>query len=142
MEQLQYKAYDEFHVGDTHSETRTITARDVECFADLTGDHNAIHLDETYAQKTQFGHRIAHGMLVASVLSAVCAPYFGNGAIYMGHTQRFLAPVYWDDVITCALEVREKIPQRQMLVFRAFVTNQRGQIVLDGELTIKIIACK
>lgn len=135
----EYKDYNQFQLGDTHSATRVIYAEDIERFAEVSGDFNAIHLDEEYASKTPFKHRIAHGMLVASVLSAACAPYFGSGAIYVGHTQRFLAPVYIGDTLTSTLEVQKQLTEKRMLVFRGYVQNQQGTIVLDGELTVKII---
>lgn len=139
MSELRYRSFDEFHVGDSYSEKRVITGQDVETFADITGDHNAIHLDEEYAKTTRFGHRLVHGLLVVSVLSAVCSPFFGNGSIYVGHTQKFLAPVFLNDEITCALEITKTVPEKQLLIFRAYVTKADGTVAVDGEITVKII---
>ena len=135
-----YKGFEEFHVGDKYEgPEREILASDIEKFAQITGDFNAIHLDEEYARKTLFGHRIAHGLYIASLLNAACSPYFGNGSIYMNHKQYFMAPVYMGDKVTCGLEIKEKIEGKQLLVFRAYVKNQNDKIVLDGEITVKII---
>lgn len=142
MGELRYRPFEEFHVGDTYSEKRVITEKDVEIFADITGDHNAIHLDEEYAKTTFFGHRLVHGMLIIGVLSAVCSPFFGNGSIYMGHTQKFLAPIYLNDEITCALEITKTVPEKQLLTFRAWVTKADGTVAVDGEITVKIIKHK
>ncbi|MEW6405297.1 MAG: MaoC/PaaZ C-terminal domain-containing protein [Chloroflexota bacterium] len=59
--------------GDTASRTLTITDDTIRTFADLTGDHNPVHLDEVYAAGTRFGRRIAHGIIAAGVISATLA---------------------------------------------------------------------
>ena len=66
----------EFFVGQTASLTRTVTAEEVETFARATGDVNPVHLDEAYAARTRFGRHIAHGMLVASYISALLGTKF------------------------------------------------------------------
>ena len=60
-----------FKVGDSAEITKTIEQADVDAFADVTGDHNPVHVDEEFAKTTRFGKRIAHGMLTASLISAV-----------------------------------------------------------------------
>jgi 3-hydroxybutyryl-CoA dehydratase len=56
--------------GDTASLSKTISDSDIRAFADVSGDHNPLHLDDTFARQTRFGRRIAHGMLSASSISA------------------------------------------------------------------------
>ena len=74
-----------FKVGDSASATRTITQADIENFAELSGDRNAIHLDQEYATQTRFGGRIAHGLLTSSLISAVIGNQLpGLGSIYLG----------------------------------------------------------
>ena len=58
-------------IGDTAALTKTITDDDIRAFAALTGDTNPVHLDDEYAKTTRFGRRIAHGMICASLFSAV-----------------------------------------------------------------------
>jgi len=62
-----------FKVGDSAEITKTIEQADVDAFAGVTGDHNPVHVDEEFAKTTRFGRRIAHGMLTASLISAVLA---------------------------------------------------------------------
>jgi len=62
-----------FKPGDTASISKTITDDDIQKFADASGDHNPLHLDDEFAKSTRFGRRIAHGMLSASLISAVIA---------------------------------------------------------------------
>ena len=64
---------DDFHVGLSHTLTRTLHAEKVAQFIELCGDNNPIHHDEKYAAQTQFKRPIAHGFLTASFFS----PIFG-----------------------------------------------------------------
>ncbi|MGH6969694.1 MAG: MaoC/PaaZ C-terminal domain-containing protein, partial [Stellaceae bacterium] len=66
-------ALEDLAVGMTASYFHTVTDADVRTFADLTGDHNPLHLDEEFAKATRFKGRIVHGMLSASFLSTVIA---------------------------------------------------------------------
>ncbi len=97
-----------FKVGDSAETTRTIEQADVDAFAEVTGDRNPVHLDETFAQQTRFGRRIAHGMLTASLISSVLANQLpGEGSIYLGQTLQFVAPVFPGDAVTARVTVTE-----------------------------------
>lgn len=135
----EYKDFSEFKVGDKSELSKTITEEDIIKFADLTGDHNPMHLDEEHAKKTMFGGRIAHGLLVTSYLGAVGAPFFGSGAIYVGHSQSFLAPTRIGDTVTAIVEVKELKPEKRIVVMRGYVKNQKDEIVVDGEMLVKIV---
>ncbi len=88
-------------VGDSASISKTITDGDIQAFADVTGDHNPIHLDDEYAAKTRFGSRIAHGMLSAALISAVLANELpGAGSVYLSQTLKFVKPVFPGDTVT------------------------------------------
>ena len=90
----------QFKPGDTASISKTITDGDIQKFADASGDHNPLHLDDEFAKATRFGRRIAHGMLSASLISAVIANQLpGQGSIYLGQTLKFVAPVFPGDTI-------------------------------------------
>src|SRR5271165_5272406 len=83
---------------------------DVIGFANLSGDHNPIHLSDHFARKTRFGGRIAHGLYTASLISAVLGMYLpGPGAVYLSQTLNFKAPVKIGDVVTLSVEVVELI---------------------------------
>ena len=85
-------------IGTKASLSRTITEDDILLFALVSGDHNPIHLDAEYAEKTLFGKRIAHGFLIGSLISAVLGNDMpGPGSIYLGQTLKFLAPIHIGD---------------------------------------------
>ncbi|PJF30856.1 MAG: enoyl-CoA hydratase [Candidatus Thermofonsia Clade 1 bacterium] len=124
-------------VGARASRTKTITDADIRAFAAASGDTNSIHLDEEYAKTTRFGRRIAHGMLTASLISAVLGNDLpGTGTIYLSQTLHFKAPVYLDDTITATVEVTAFREDKRITTLRTVCTNQEGTVVLEGEATV------
>ena len=119
-------------VGDSHSFTREITARDIETFADLVGDHNPVHMDEAYAATTRFGRRIAHGMLSAGLISATIANRW-PGAIYLSQMLQFRAPVYLGDTITTQVTITTVRSDKPIATFRTVCHNQDDTLVVEGE---------
>lgn len=93
-----------------------------------------VHMDEAYAKTTRFGKRVAHGMLTASLLSAVNGALLQRpGGISVAQTLRWKAPVYPGDTLTATSEVIEIILERRRLRCKTTVVNQDGILVLDGE---------
>lgn len=126
-------------VGQRASYTRPITADDISLFAALTGDCNPVHLDNEYAATTRFGHRIAHGMLVASLISATLANDLpGPGSVYLGQTLKFLAPVYPDDTVTATVEVVSVREDKPIVTLRTTCANQNGVPVIEGEAIVLV----
>jgi 3-hydroxybutyryl-CoA dehydratase len=117
----------------------TITDETIRAFADLTGDHNPIHLDDAYAATTRFGRRIAHGMIAAGLISAALANDLpGPGTIYLGQTLQFKAPVFPGDTITATVEVQSVRADKAIVVLATVCANQDGTRVLEGEATVKV----
>jgi 3-hydroxybutyryl-CoA dehydratase len=99
---------EDLEVGMSRELVKTIEDYDIRMFADISTDHNPVHLDEDYAQETIFGGRIAHGMLTAALISAVIGEQLpGHGTVYMGQTLKFLAPVRPGSDVTARVTVRE-----------------------------------
>ena len=79
--------FDSLHPGYSDSVSRTITAEDVATFAKLSGDYNALHIDEEFAARTEFEQRVVHGFLHASLLSALVGMKIpGHGALYLAQS--------------------------------------------------------
>ena len=126
-----------FNVGDSAEITKTIDETDIQAFAEVTGDHNPIHLDETFAKTTRFGRRIAHGMLSASLISAVLANKLpGEGSIYLSQTLQFVAPVFPGDEVTARVTVKEIREDKPILKLETICVNQRDEVVIRGEATV------
>ena len=100
MNDLNGYNLEDLSVGMNATFAKTITEADIVMFAGASGDNNAVHINEEFAQTTQFKGRIAHGMLTASVISAAIAGRMpGPGTIYMGQNLRFKAPVRPGDTV-------------------------------------------
>ena len=129
----------QFSVGDSAEITKTIEQADIDAFANVTGDHNPVHVDEEFAKTTRFGRRIAHGMLTASLISAVLANKLpGEGSVYLGQTLQFVAPVFPGDEITARVTVREVREDKPILKLETVCVNQREEVVIRGEATVLI----
>lgn len=123
--------------GDQKSRTATITDEMIHAFADLTGDTNPVHLDDSYATGTRFGRRIAHGMIAAGLISATLANDLpGPGTVYLSQTLQFRAPVYPGDTITATVEVKSVRPDKPIITLATLCTNQDEKVVLDGEAVV------
>ncbi len=134
---LHGKTIDQLNIGDRASISKLIMERDVIRFAELTGDINPIHMDKLYAEQTDFGERIAHGMLTASLISAVLGIKLpGPGNIYVSQSLKFRAPVKFGDIIEAEVEVVEKIPERNRVHLKTTCRNQDGTVVLEGEAIV------
>ena len=124
-------------VGDTDSLTKTITDDDIRAFADLTGDHNPVHLDDEFAKTTRFGRRIAHGMLSAGLISAVLANKLpGTGTVYLSQSLTFVAPVYPGDTVTARVTVTRVREDKPIVTLETICTNQRDEPVIRGEAVV------
>lgn len=117
---------------------KTITEADIVLFAAVSGDNNALHINEEFAAGTVFKGRIAHGMLSASVISAAIASKLpGPGSIYMSQSLRFRAPVRPGDTVRATVTVLEIIPERHRVLLGTECT-VRGQVVVEGEALVKL----
>lgn len=127
---------EDLHTGMTRSLARTIGTHEIALFAAVSGDHNPVHLDEAYAQETAFGGRIAHGMLTASMISAVIGEHLpGRGTIYLGQTLRFRAPVRPGERVEATVQVRE-IDHARRRVTLDCACRVGDRVVLDGEALV------
>lgn len=123
-------------VGDTGSFSKKISEKDVFEFADATGDFNPLHIDEEYAKRTVFGHRIAHGILTAGIISTVLGGEIpGLGTVFVEMHIKFLKPVYFGDTMTATGTVMEIInPKRVRLMVSCH--NQHGEDVAVGNAIV------
>jgi 3-hydroxybutyryl-CoA dehydratase len=97
---------EDIEMGMTRHLRKVVTDADIEMFAQVSTDHNPVHLDEEYAKDTMFGGRIAHGMLTAGLISAVIGEQLpGHGTIYTGQSLKFLAPVRPGDTVYAEVKV-------------------------------------
>jgi acyl dehydratase len=120
-------------VGATATRTRTVQARDIELFTELTGDRNPLHYDERAAGESRFGGIIVQGGVTSGLLNAVVAEDLpGPGTVFLHVDWHFKAPVRPGDEITAEVEVLEAREDKPLTRLRTTITNQEGTVVLDG----------
>jgi len=130
-------AFEDFKIGMKAHTSKTITETDVILFAGVSTDINPVHLDEEAAKKGIFGKRVAHGILVSGLISAVLGNKLpGPGSIYMGQELKFLAPVYIGDTITAEVEIIDLVPEKCRIKLNTICTNQDGKVVISGTALI------
>lgn len=128
---------EDLRAGMNASFSKTISAADIDMFAQATGDDNALHMDDGYASATLFGGRIAHGMLTAGVVSAALAKRIpGPGFIYLGQRLDFVAPVYPGDSVIATVTIESVDPTSSRVVLST-VCRVNDSVVLQGEATLK-----
>ena len=121
-------------VGQRARRTQTITERDVELYAQITGDRNPLHFDPGFAARTRFGRLVAQGGIAAGMLNALVAMDVpGPGTVFMSQSLKYLAPTYLGDVLTAEVEVLELKADKPVCHLRATIRNQDGTTVLEGD---------
>ncbi|MEY8765808.1 MULTISPECIES: MaoC family dehydratase [Francisella] len=129
---------DEIEIGMCASYSQTITDTDVKVFAGLSGDHNPVHLDELYAEKSRYKKRIAHGLISASFFSALFGTKLpGKGCVYVGQNLNFKRPVYLGDTVVATVIVSNIDVSRKRVFFDTKCT-VKNKVVIDGTAEIFI----
>jgi 3-hydroxybutyryl-CoA dehydratase len=133
-------SFEDLTIGMSAQLEHTITDGAIRAFADISGDHNPVHLDDAYAAQSRFKTRVAHGMLTASYISAVFGRELpGPGCIYLSQTLNFRAPVRIGDVVTTRVVIQELLPEKRRVVFGCECTVD-GKPVLGGEAVLIVPA--
>ena len=121
-------------VGQTASRSLTLTRDHVETFAELTGDRNPLHFDESFAAGTKFGRLIVQGGLTTGLLHALVAMDLpGPGTVFLSQDWQFTAPVYIGDTITAHAEVLSVHETKPVTRLAVRVERLDGETVLEGE---------
>ena len=131
-------ATQKFYVGQSHTYSQVIDDKLVRAFADLSGDHNPIHVDDEIAKKSRFGQRIAHGAILFSIISKVLGMDMpGVGAVYLSQLCNFKLPVFIGDTITLEVKIVEFLP-KSVARLSTVIKKQTGEVVMDGEAQAKL----
>lgn len=127
-------------IGDSFSTSREVTDELIRQFAEISGDHNPIHLDEEFAARTRFGRRIAHGMLSGAFISAVLGYEFRERKIiYLSQTMKFTSPAFLGDTITTTATVTNIREDKGIVTLETICTNQDGETTVRGEAVVMIL---
>ena len=127
---------EDIKIGMEASYSQTITDADVKIFSGISGDKNPLHMDDEYAQNSQFKKRIAHGLLSASFFSALFGTQIpGEGCVYVSQSLKFLRPVYLGDTVLAKVKV-SKINLESRRIFFKTSCEANKKIVTIGEAEI------
>ncbi len=134
---IENQTFDEILIGQSAKIKRTLSRRDLELFAVVSGDRNPLILDNEFAKTDMFGSTIANGMWGGSLIVAVLGTKLpGPGTILLDETLKFRAPVRVGDALSVMVRVREKKVKGHRITFDCQCTNQHGVIVIEGEARV------
>lgn len=130
----------DLNIGDTFTVSSDITDKLIRQFAELSGDHNPIHLDEEFAKETRFGRRIGHGMLTASFISALLGQALTiRKIVYLGQTLKFRHPAFIGDVVKSTGTVTNIRDDKPVVTIETICRNQDGVVLIEGEAVIMLL---
>lgn len=122
-------------IGQKASRSLTLTADHVKAYAEITGDHNPLHFDESFAANTKFKKLVVQGGLTTGLIHALVAMDMpGPGTVFMSQKWNFPAPVFIGDTIMAEAEVVSIHATKPVTQLQVKVTRQTGEIVLAGEV--------
>jgi len=139
--------FEEFELGQTvETVGRTVTEADIVGFAGLSGDYNQIHTDAQYAAGYLFEQRVAHGLLVMSIVSglAVRTGFIEGTVLAFREVSgwKFSKPVFIGDTVRARLEVTDKKAMARLgggaVTLKVSVVNQHDEVVQRGEWSMLI----
>ena len=141
--------FEEFEIGqEVITPGRTVTEADIVTFAGLSGDYNLIHTDAEYSKTSPFGQRVAHGLLVLSIVSGLGVRTGVMEGTVMAFREinswKFSRPVYIGDTIHAVMTVTQKKKLARLgggaIILALDVLNQRGEVVMRGTWTVLIMS--
>jgi Acyl dehydratase len=128
--------FEDLFLGRSAERRHVITDKDIQVFADLTGDYSPLHVDEEFAARSRFGRRLAHGLLTSSFITGILGMELpARNGIYMGQTLSFRKPVFIGDEVTVRVVVAERDEAKSRIRF-ATQCLVEDTVVVDGEALI------
>lgn len=131
--------YEDIQIGEVFSFRRKIDDTLVEKFAELTHDYNPLHTEEDYARRSEFGGRIAQGMLLAGLFSALIGMYCpGESSLYLSQTAHFRKPLRIGEEVVVRGEVVSKSGALKIIELKTTITDLRSTLIVDGVARVKV----
>ena len=133
MEYIENKIFSEINVGDSASLEHTLTIKDIELFAIMSGDVNPAHVDIEFAKDDMFHGIIAHGMWGAALISTLLGTTLpGPGTIYLGQTLKFSHPIRLGDLVSVSVTVTNKHADKNIIEFECKCITQDNKVAISG----------
>jgi acyl dehydratase len=142
-------SYEDLYVGmKFRSPGRTITDADLMSFAGLTGDFSELHTSDVYAKSSQFGRKVAHGLLGLSYAHGLMWPRTGElrdtAIAFLGINEwKFVGPLFVGDTIFVNYSLSElrdsqSRPTQAIAVFSVELVNQNGDVLQRGKKALLV----
>ncbi|MDZ7842746.1 MAG: MaoC family dehydratase [Gammaproteobacteria bacterium] len=131
---------EDLEAGMSASLTKSFTEEDVAMYARVSLDDNPLHMNEAFAARTRTGGRVVHGMVTASLISAIIGTRLpGPGCLWMAQDNRFLAPVRIGEIVraTATIDEIDKARQRVRLTT---ICEVGEKAVLEGHALVWVPA--
>jgi len=121
-------------VGQSARRTRSVSARDIELFTEISGDRNPLHYDEAAARASRFGGIVVQGGVTSAILNAVVAEDLpGPGTVFLQVNWSFKKPVRPGDSITGEVRVTSVREDKPITELETRVLLADGTVVLEGQ---------
>jgi len=131
--------FTQIEVGSIFSLERTFTEEDIDVFASVSGDFSPLHMDQEYAETTEFSGRVVHGILLASLFSNLVGMQIpGKHALYLGQDLVFRRPVLLGDSVTASAKVLSKNPATRTIVLATEILTNDDKVAVSGTAKVKI----
>ena len=133
------QSFEDFYIGQKASFSKKVTLDLIISFAEVSEDSNPIHLDKNIARNSIFGKRVAHGMLVASFISALISKKLpGPRSVYYEQNLSFRKPVYVNDKVKVEVVITDLVKHKRLVALDTNCYNQNNQMVISGSAIIKV----
>ena len=134
---IENRTFDEIAIGDEARLSRSLTWRDIELFAAMSGDVNPAHVDEEFAKSDMFHKIIAHGMWGGALISTVLGTELpGPGTIYVSQSLNFQRPICLGDSVTVTVRAVDRNRTKRRVTFECNVVNQDSKVVITGRAEV------
>ena len=122
--------FEDIKIGESAKTIRYITEADVINFANISWDHNPLHVNPDIAKQSYFGERIVHGaFMIAQISSLIANKLPGPGSILLELNTKFIAPLRINDTLLLDARVVEKDNRRRKIFLEVTAHNQTGELV-------------
>ena len=131
-------SWEKINIGDKELFEVEITQEMVSKFVEVTGDDNALHTDESFAQAKGFNNKVVHGMLLGSLFSKLVGKHFlGDDNLYLSQNASFRKPVFIGDRVIVSGIIKEKIESAKILRIETTITGSSG-VAVTGEAQVQL----
>ena len=139
IEEPDEYSFEEIITGQKKQFKVIITESMINDFAELSGDYNPLHMNDSYAKSTKFKQRVCHGLLLTSFFSQLIGMFLpGKNSLYLSQTVKFVSPCFINDEIIVEGKVIDKSSSTKIITLKTTITNTTGNRLIDGQAKVLV----